>query len=239
MSDLRALSISVLLTIAALWFAFASLRSVSYLEGLQHAADSFAADQAEVLHTTATVVSVSFAKDKKFAGSTSAEVTWAGGRCSDHIYLSDSDDVRSQAPVGSRLPVAVWRSHVIRFEFADAWHTTDDAPTVTLDDWRILVCVFTAGAAICGRISVHRWLGNHISHKHFLVSDLLVLPFIVATVVVATTSHLLPLTYLVPFTIAALLVSAFVLPAVPWMRLPSKPQVTAPSEPEPESDPAF
>lgn len=233
MSGQRARSISVLLTIAALWFVFASLSSVSYVEGRQRIVDAFAADQADVLHTTATVDRLWFEKHQHSSASTSAEVTWDSGKGSDFINLSDSSDVRSQAPVGYRLPVEVWRGHVMRFELADEWHSTDEEPTVVLDDWRVLICVFTAGAAVCGRISAHRWLGDHVNHERFLAGDLLVLLSVVATIIVAATSHLMLLTYLVPFTIGALLVSALALPALPWMRAPSKPRVPAPPEPDP------
>lgn len=223
MSGLRARSIGVLLTVAALWFVFASLKAVSSLEDQTRTVHSFAADQAGVLHTSATVAGLDFAKAKKFGGSTSAEVTWAGGQGSDHIYLSDSEDVRSQAPVGSRIPVAVWRGHVVRFEFADAWHTADGDPGVVLDDWRILVCAFTAGAVVCGRISAHLWLGKRVDHRRFLAGDLLMLPFLVAMVVMAATPHPARLAHLVPYTLATLVVSAIALPALPWMRASHKP----------------
>lgn len=233
MSGLRARSVSVLLTIAALWFTVASLRTVSYVEGLRRTADTFAADQADVLHTTATVASLDFTK-RKIGGSTSAEVTWDGGKGSDYIGLSGSEDVRSRAPVGHHLPVAVWRGHVMRFELGDEWHKTDEYPSIALGYGRLLICLFTVGAAVCGRMSAHRWLVDHVDRKRFISGDLLVLPFVVTTVVIAFTSHLTLLTYLVPATIAALVLSAVALPALPWMRAPSRHRATTQPEPEPD-----
>jgi hypothetical protein len=131
--------------------------------------------------------------------------------------------------------VVVWRAHVIRFEFAGEWHTTDHDPAVELRDLRILFCVFLAGAVVCGRISTHGWLDDRVDHRRFLAGDLLVLPFAITTVAVATTSHLDLLTYLVPVTIGALLIAAFVLPALPWMRAPGKPiiePVPGPARPD-------
>lgn len=217
--------LSVLSTIVAVWCVFAALKAVSYTEGIQRTATAYAADQADVVHTTATVTSLSFHK-KKIGGSTSAEVAWDGGKGSDYIALSDSEDLRSQEPVGHPLPVAVWRGHVMRFEVGGEWHDTDEEPSAALGDGLVLVCVFTVGAAVFGRIGAHGWLAARVDFERFLVGDVLVLAFVVATVFVAltstSTSQLTPLTYLVSATPAALLVSVLVLPAVPWVRAPRR-----------------
>jgi hypothetical protein len=52
--------------------------------------------------------------------------------------------------------------------------------------------------------------------------QVLVLPFAVVAVAVAFTSHPAPLTWLAPVTMGVHLVSAVVLPAVPWVRAPGR-----------------
>lgn len=228
MRELRARPTRITLTIAAALFAVASAALIPGMLGKQHTADFFHADQPDAVHLTATVSDVSVAKAKNHE-STSAEVGWDNGEEGDYLQLSDSDDASGQVPADHLMPVVVWHHRVVRFELGGTWHASDNDPDRIADDWRSMVAVFAAVAAVLGRFTTHWWLRRRVDHLRFLVGDLAVLPCAGATLIAAATGHATTLAYLAPLTLTVLAVSVFVLPAVPWISEPGRPRVAAPT----------
>ena len=130
------------------------------------------------------------------------------------------------------MPVVVWHGRVIRYAFAGSWHETDANPDRALSQRRTAVAAFAVLAAVLGRIAGHWWLRRRINHEHFLVGDLLVLPFAAATATTGVTGHSTLLVYIAPTTLGVLAFSLLVLPAIPWMGEPSAPRGPDPQEPE-------
>lgn len=130
------------------------------------------------------------------------------------------------------MPVVVWHGRVIRYAFAGSWHETDANPDRALSQRRTAVAAFAVLAAVLGRIAGHWWLRRRINHEHFLVGDLLVLPFAAATATTGVTGHSTLLAYFAPTTLGVLAFSLLVLPAISWMGEPSAPRGPDPQEPE-------
>jgi hypothetical protein len=222
-------------TAAAMLCAVVSVWMIPGMLSAQHKADYFDADKAAELSVTATLSDVTSSTSGKHKN------TWAGVQWDSHgegagvdtIELSDNDDVRGEVPADGRIPMVVWHGHVMRYEFADEWHTTDADPDRAITRQRSAVALFALAAAVLGRFVGHWWLRRRrVNHDHFLAGDLLVLPFALATAALAVTGHSTTLAFLAPATLGMLVISLIVLPAIPWMWEPGAPREPEALEPE-------